>query len=169
MRPAVPSGYARLSSGRVLPPGDPHRLISKHQFMQETMRMRPAVPSGYARLVARDVRLSNGLVLPRGALITGQNLATLNSPAFWEQPERFMPVGLPCYLLLWPGQLRRSLCWLGTSLALHQCLHAQQPVPMSVSCFRLVHQPGTHVLDCSETHSINYAAPASTNVPAFAL
>ena len=57
--------------------------------------MRPAVPSGYARLVARDVRLSNGLVLPRGALITGHNLATLNSPAFWEQPERFMPVGVP--------------------------------------------------------------------------
>ena len=65
-------------------------------LVQEAMRMRPAVPSGYARVVARDVRLSNGLVLPRGATLTGSNLATLNSPAFWDQPERFMPVGLAC-------------------------------------------------------------------------
>ena len=41
----------------------------KPYIMQEAMRIRPAVPSGNARLVARDVRLSNALVLPRGALL----------------------------------------------------------------------------------------------------
>lgn len=56
------------------------------------MRLRPVVAGGFMRVVAHDLRLSNGLVLPRGVTITGSNLAVLNSPAFWDQPERFMPV-----------------------------------------------------------------------------
>jgi cytochrome P450 len=59
---------------------------------QESMRLRPVVAGGMLRVVARDVRLSNGLVLPRGATITGSNLAVLNNPHSWEAPERFMPV-----------------------------------------------------------------------------
>ncbi len=59
---------------------------------QESMRLRPVVAGGMLRVVARDVRLSNGLVLPRGATITGSNLAVLNNPHSWDAPERFMPV-----------------------------------------------------------------------------
>ena len=59
---------------------------------QESMRMRPVAAGGAFRVVGRDVRLSNGLVLPRGATITGSNLSLLNSPLVWDQPERFMPV-----------------------------------------------------------------------------
>lgn len=61
---------------------------------QESMRLRPVVAGGMLRVVARDVRLSNGLVLPRGATITGSNLAVLNNPHSWEAPERFIPVRL---------------------------------------------------------------------------
>lgn len=56
------------------------------------MRLRPVAAGGFVRVVVRDLRLSNGLVLPRGAMLTGSNLATLNSPAFWDQPQRFLPV-----------------------------------------------------------------------------
>ena len=54
--------------------------------------MRPVAAGGAFRVVARDLPLSNGLVLPRGATITGSNLSLLNSPLVWDQPERFMPV-----------------------------------------------------------------------------
>ena len=54
--------------------------------------MRPVAAGGSFRVVARDLRLSNGLVLPRGATISGSNLALLNNPLVWDQPERFMPV-----------------------------------------------------------------------------
>lgn len=106
--------------------------------------MRPAVPSGYARVVERDVRLSNGLVLPRGAIITGHNLATLNSPAFWEQPERFMPVGLPGLLLLWLGWHCEfpQLCGMSPASSAAHHLHVQPAPLLSPSRFRLVQQPG---------------------------
>ena len=97
--------WARAAS-RIVVPWDARLLyragmasalhIMASMALQEAMRMRPVVPSGYARVVARDVRLSNGLVLPRGATLTGSNLATLNSPEFWDQPERFMPVAPVC-------------------------------------------------------------------------
>ncbi|KAK9835968.1 hypothetical protein WJX81_002349 [Elliptochloris bilobata] len=69
--------------------------ISKLRYLdailKESMRMRPVVTGGSLRVVARDLRLSNGLVLPRGITITGSNLSLLNNPTLWEHPERFMP------------------------------------------------------------------------------
>ena len=62
------------------------------RWVQESMRLRPVAAGGMLRVVARDVRLSNGLVLPRGCTITGSNLAVLNSPHSWDEPERFIPV-----------------------------------------------------------------------------
>ena len=58
--------------------------------------MRQVASGGALRVVARGLPLSNGLVLPRGATITGSNLSLLNSPLVWDQPERFMPVRSTC-------------------------------------------------------------------------
>lgn len=110
---------------------------------QESMRLRPVAAGGFVRVVVRDLRLSNGLVLPRGAMLTGSNLATLNSPAFWDQPQRFLPVRpagaklhITSLILFPPDSLQplRVSVFLSSSVAAArghadrlQCDHRQQP------------------------------------------
>ena len=107
------------------------------------MRLRPVAAGGFVRVVVRDLRLSNGLVLPRGAMLTGSNLATLNSPAFWDQPQRFLPVRpagaklhITSLILFQPDSLQplRVSVFLSSSVAAArghadrlQCDHRQQP------------------------------------------
>ena len=97
--------------------------------------MRPVAAGGAFRVVARDLRLSNGLVLPRGVTITGSNLSLLNSPLVWDRPERFMPVrrtGDAIFILLcrvgFAGWCLRASCLVSE-------LHACTPFVLVVVCF----------------------------------
>eukprot|EP00884_Botryococcus_braunii_P020070 jgi/Botrbrau1/6747/Bobra.0324s0032.1 len=51
--------------------------------VKESMRLHPVALNGYRRIVVRDCQLSNGVLLPKGAIVSGLNIASLSDPRYW--------------------------------------------------------------------------------------
>ena len=62
-------------------------------LLQESMRRRPVAAAGFRRTAVRDVPLSNGVVIPRGTMVVGSNLASMCNPKYWgPDADQFVPV-----------------------------------------------------------------------------
>ena len=64
--------------------------------MQEAMRLQPVAANSLRRLAVRDVRLSNGAVIPAGVIVELAQYSVFRNPAWgWEDPNTFKPVSMP--------------------------------------------------------------------------
>lgn len=64
--------------------------------MQEAMRLQPVAANSLRRLAVRDVRLSNGVVIPAGVIVELAQYSVFRNPAWgWEDPDAFKPVSMP--------------------------------------------------------------------------
>ncbi len=61
------------------------------------MRLLPAL-SGTNRTSAKDIMLG-GYLIPRGTMIWCNLNALFNSPALWDNPDQYIPVGLLLFTL----------------------------------------------------------------------
>lgn len=61
--------------------------------MQESMRLQPVAANSLRRLAVKDVRLSNGVVLPAGVSIEMAQYSIFRNPAWgWKDPMSYVPV-----------------------------------------------------------------------------
>ena len=61
--------------------------------LQEGMRLQPVAANSLRRVAVRDVRLSNGVLLPAGVAIEMAQYSIFRNPAFgWQDPMSFKPV-----------------------------------------------------------------------------
>ena len=61
--------------------------------MQESMRLQPVAANSLRRLAVKDVRLSNGAVLPAGVSIEMAQYSIFRNPAWgWKDPMSYVPV-----------------------------------------------------------------------------
>lgn len=57
------------------------------------MRLQPVAANSLRRLAVRDVRLSNGVVIPAGVIVELAQYSVFRNPAWgWEDPDAFKPV-----------------------------------------------------------------------------
>ena len=60
------------------------------------MRLQPVAANSLRRLAVRDVRLSNGVVIPAGVIVELAQYSVFRNPAWgWEDPDAFKPVSSP--------------------------------------------------------------------------
>ncbi|CEM11916.1 unnamed protein product [Vitrella brassicaformis CCMP3155] len=64
-------------------------LAYTHQVIKETLRIRPAA-SQINRITLKDVEI-DGVLIPKGTVVTPLMLATHNNPAIWPEPAKFDP------------------------------------------------------------------------------
>ena len=61
--------------------------------LQESMRLQPVAANSLRRIAVRDVRLSNGVVLPAGVSIEVAQYSMFRNPAWgWKNPNAYLPV-----------------------------------------------------------------------------
>ena len=57
------------------------------------MRLQPVAANSLRRVAVRDVRLSNGVVLPAGVSIEVAQYSMFRNPAWgWKYPDAYLPV-----------------------------------------------------------------------------
>ena len=57
------------------------------------MRLQPVAANSLRRVAVRDVRLSNGVVLPAGVSIEVAQYSNFRNPAWgWKDPNAYLPV-----------------------------------------------------------------------------
>eukprot|EP00884_Botryococcus_braunii_P017299 jgi/Botrbrau1/4252/Bobra.0044s0047.1 len=60
--------------------------------VKESMRVQAVVAFGFRRVATCDLRLSNGMLIPKGMAIWGSNLASMTHPAYWgADSDSFVP------------------------------------------------------------------------------
>ena len=63
------------------------------RFLQESMRLQPVAANSLRRVAVRDVRLSNGVLLPAGVSIEMAQYSMFRNPAWgWKNPNAYLPV-----------------------------------------------------------------------------
>ena len=57
------------------------------------MRLQPVAANSLRRVAVRDVRLSNGVVLPAGVSVEVAQYSMFRNPAWgWKDPDAYLPV-----------------------------------------------------------------------------
>lgn len=75
------------------------------------MRVQPVVAFGYRRVATRDLRLSNGVVIPRGTAVLGSAMASMTHPAIWgPTADSFIPVRTPHLCFYYCVHMRELVC-----------------------------------------------------------
>jgi hypothetical protein len=94
--------------------------------MQESMRLQPVVAQPLRRVAVRDVRLSNGVLIPAGAGIELASYSIARSAAWgWVDGEAYKPVrSLPAPFLMLQVVLHLSPAATGCPDAAIHCLWA---------------------------------------------
>ena len=71
------------------------KMTWRLHLLQEAMRLQPVAANSLRRLAVRDVRLSNGVVIPAGVIVELAQYSVFRNPAWgWEDPDAFKPVSL---------------------------------------------------------------------------
>ena len=102
---AQPNGFCSRIPAAALRAALPHSFCDRQRpcdlvdadalrfAMQESMRLQPVAANSLRRLAVKDVRLSNGVVLPAGVSIEMAQYSIFRNPAWgWKDPMSYVPV-----------------------------------------------------------------------------